>query len=89
MAWFGGKEVSGFTSCHRHWSYVGSKERPATEALLTWCNIHFCRKTTLFFNVFSAPSLFDIPLYHTMSWKAEEMERVADIIVEEVLRLPK
>ena len=36
VAWFGAKEVSGFTSCHRHWSYVGRKERPATEALLTW-----------------------------------------------------
>ena len=87
MAWFGGKEVSGFTSCHRHWSYVGSKERPATEALLTRCHITFVQKPHCF-DVFSAPSLFDIPLYHTMSWKAEEMERVADIIVEEALRLP-
>ena len=32
-------------------------------------------------------SLFDIPLYHTMSWKEEEMEMVADIIVEEALKL--
>jgi len=69
VAWFGAKEVSGFTSCHRHWTYVGRKERPATEALLT--------------------CLFDIPLYHTMSWKGEEMERVADIIVEEALKLTK
>ena len=38
--------------------------------------------------MFLLPSLFDIPLYHTMSWKDEEMERVADIIVEEALRLP-
>ena len=34
-------------------------------------------------------SLFDIPLYHTMSWKEEEMEMVADIIVEEALKLSK
>ena len=34
------------------------------------------------------PSLFDIPLYHTMSWKVEEMEKVANIIVEEAHRLP-
>jgi len=67
VAWFGAKEVAGFTSCHRHWSYVGEKERPATEALLS--------------------CLFDIPLYHTMSWKEEEMEMVADIIVEEALKL--
>ena len=83
VAWFGAKEVSGFTSCHRHWSYVGRKERPATEALLTWCD--FFHKLLL---MFLLPSLFDIPLYHTMSWKDEEMERVADIIVEEALRLP-
>ena len=87
LAWFGAKEVSGFTSCHRHWSYVGSKERPATEALLTWCHIHFLSKNHNFLCLFCISSLFDIPLYHTMSWKPEEMERVADIIVEEVLRL--
>ena len=49
------------------------------------CNMNFCLKTIL---MFLLPSLFDIPLYHTMSWKDEEMERVADIIVEEALRLP-
>ena len=82
VAWFGAKDVAGFTSCHRHWSYVGRKERPATEALLTWCD--FGQKKLCIF-VFLL-SLFDIPLYHTMSWKEDDMEQVADIIVEEVLK---
>jgi len=32
------------------------------------------------------PCLFDIPLYHTMSWTEADMNLVADIIIEEVTR---
>ena len=55
VAWFGAKDVAGFTSCHRHWSYVGRKERPATEALLTWCD--FAQRKNFAFLSFSSASL--------------------------------
>ena len=47
--------------------------------------VRFCPEKKLCIFVFLL-SLFDIPLYHTMSWKEDDMERVADIIVEEVLK---
>jgi len=67
MAWFGARNVNGFTSTHKHWGYVETDDLDQTNNLLS--------------------NLFDIPLYHTSSWKTEDFHLISDIIIEEATQI--
>ena len=69
-AWFGRKTFLGFTSTFKHWRYVCNNQRIPTEvddSILSGTNTMLS-------------TFFDIPLYHTSSWREEDFLNISEII---------
>ena len=72
-AWFGWDKWKGFTSTYKHWRYFGNKNQNGKDGDDLNSRVQKQMNDLLY-------ALFDIPLYHTCSWKKEDFAQISKIV---------